>query len=34
MGITLLIIGKIIQASSYHLGQYIAGRVIAGLGNG
>ena len=34
VGITFLIIGEIIQASSYSFGQLIAGRVIAGFGNG
>ncbi|KAI9688212.1 MAG: hypothetical protein M1822_001718 [Bathelium mastoideum] len=34
LGISILIIGEIIQASSYSLGQLIAGRVIAGFGNG
>ena len=34
LGITILILGEIIQASSYSLGQLIAGRVIAGFGNG
>lgn len=29
-----MIIGKVIQASSFSLGQYIAGRVVAGFGNG
>lgn len=34
LGLALEIIGKIIQASTFDLGQYIAGRVIAGVGNG
>ncbi|KAK5121663.1 hypothetical protein LTR85_004835 [Meristemomyces frigidus] len=34
VGLTFLIIGEIIQASSYSFGQFIAGRVIAGFGNG
>ena len=34
LGLVLETIGKIIQASSFGLGQYIAGRVIAGVGNG
>lgn len=33
-GISILILGKIIQASSYSLGQFVAGRVLAGFGNG
>ncbi|KAF2722994.1 hypothetical protein K431DRAFT_244120 [Polychaeton citri CBS 116435] len=33
-GIVFLMIGEIIQASSYSFGQLIAGRVIAGFGNG
>ncbi|KAI9694374.1 MAG: hypothetical protein M1820_008974 [Bogoriella megaspora] len=34
LGISILIIGEIIQCSSYSIGQLIAGRVIAGFGNG
>lgn len=34
LGLSLEVIGKIIQTSSFSLGQYIAGRVIAGIGNG
>jgi len=34
IGIVTMAIGKIIQCSSYGIGQYIAGRVIAGIGNG
>ncbi|KAL9086829.1 MAG: hypothetical protein Q9165_006976 [Trypethelium subeluteriae] len=34
LGISILLLGEIIQASSYSLGQLIAGRVIAGFGNG
>jgi sugar porter (SP) family MFS transporter len=34
LGTTFLIIGEIIQASSFSYGQFIAGRVIAGFGNG
>ena len=34
IGLTFLIIGEIIQASSYSFNQFIAGRVIAGFGNG
>ncbi|KAI6824878.1 sugar porter family MFS transporter [Hortaea werneckii] len=33
-GLAVMNIGKIIQVCSFDLGQYIAGRVIAGLGNG
>jgi len=33
-GLCVMIIGKVIQASSFSLGQYIAGRVVAGFGNG
>ncbi|KAI7221062.1 sugar porter family MFS transporter [Hortaea werneckii] len=33
-GLIFLMIGEIIQASSFSLGQLIAGRVIAGFGNG
>lgn len=34
VGLTFFMIGEIIQASSYSFGQFIAGRVIAGFGNG
>lgn len=34
LGIILMSVGKIIQCSSYSYGQYIAGRFIAGFGNG
>lgn len=34
VGLTFLMFGEIIQASSYSFGQLIAGRVIAGFGNG
>lgn len=33
-GLILLLIGKIIQASSFSLPQYIVGRFVAGFGNG
>jgi MFS family permease len=33
-GLAIEIIGKIVQCTSFTLGQYIAGRVIAGVGNG
>lgn len=33
-GLAVEIVGKIIQCSSFSLGQYIAGRVISGVGNG
>lgn len=33
-GLAVEIIGKIVQCSSFTLGQYIAGRVISGVGNG
>ena len=34
LGIGIIVIGELVQASSYSLGQFIAGRVIAGFGNG
>ena len=34
VGLVLETVGKIIQVSSFSLGQYIAGRVVAGMGNG
>ncbi|KAF1972620.1 general substrate transporter, partial [Bimuria novae-zelandiae CBS 107.79] len=34
MGLTFWVIGEIIQSSSYSFGQFIAGRAIAGFGNG
>lgn len=34
VGCTILIIGAVIQTASYSIGQLIAGRIIAGLGNG
>ncbi|KAK5018839.1 sugar porter family MFS transporter [Cryomyces antarcticus] len=34
MGLAIMLIGEVIQASSYSLGQFIAGRFIAGFGNG
>lgn len=34
VGLGLEVVGKIIQTSSFSMGQYIAGRVIAGVGNG
>lgn len=34
LGLVLEAVGKIIQTSSFSLAQYIAGRVIAGVGNG
>lgn len=33
-GLVIMTLGKIIQTASFDLGQYIAGRVVAGLGNG
>lgn len=33
-GTWIIIIGAIIQTASYHLGQLIVGRVVAGIGNG
>lgn len=33
-GLVLMSIGKIIQVSSFSFGQYIAGRLFAGFGNG
>ena len=34
VGLSVEFIGKIIQCTSSTLGQYIAGRVVAGVGNG
>lgn len=34
LGLVLMAVGKIIQASSYSFGQLVAGRFIAGFGNG
>ncbi|KAJ4299118.1 hypothetical protein N0V90_004362 [Kalmusia sp. IMI 367209] len=34
IGLTFWVIGEIIQSSSYSFGQFIAGRAIAGFGNG
>ncbi|KAF9728745.1 hypothetical protein PMIN04_012569 [Paraphaeosphaeria minitans] len=34
VGLTFWVIGEIIQSSSYSFGQFIAGRAIAGFGNG
>lgn len=34
VGLAFLMIGEIVQATSFSLGQFIAGRVIAGFGNG
>ncbi|KAK5109648.1 hypothetical protein LTR62_006885 [Meristemomyces frigidus] len=34
LGTTFLLIGEIVQATSFSYGQFIAGRVIAGFGNG
>lgn len=34
LGCILMVIGGILQASSFSLGQFIAGRIISGLGNG
>ncbi|KAF2634376.1 hypothetical protein P280DRAFT_502504 [Massarina eburnea CBS 473.64] len=34
MGLTFWVIGEIVQCSSYSFGQFIAGRFIAGFGNG
>ncbi|KAL9083330.1 MAG: hypothetical protein Q9159_005837 [Coniocarpon cinnabarinum] len=34
LGMSFLIVGEVIQVASYSLGQLIAGRVIAGIGNG
>lgn len=34
VGTTIMSIGALLQASSYSLGQMMAGRVIAGIGNG
>ena len=33
-GLVLEIIGRIIQTSAYSPGQYVAGRFVAGIGNG
>jgi len=34
VGLSVEIIGKIVQCTAFTLGRYIAGRVIAGVGNG
>lgn len=34
VGLSIEIVGKLIQCTSFTLGQYIAGRVVAGVGNG
>jgi MFS family permease len=34
IGCVVLSIGAALQASSYSIGQMIAGRIVAGLGNG
>ena len=34
LGLTFLLLGEVIQAASYPFGQFLAGRVIAGFGNG
>lgn len=34
VGTTIMTIGAILQASSYSLGHMMAGRIIAGIGNG
>lgn len=34
LGLVLMTMGKIVQVSSFSLGQYIAGRFLAGFGNG
>jgi MFS family permease len=34
VGLSIEIVGKMIQCTSFTLGQYIAGRVVAGVGNG
>ncbi|QIX00627.1 hypothetical protein AMS68_006144 [Peltaster fructicola] len=34
IGLTFLVVGEIIQCSSYSFGQFIAGRCVAGFGNG
>jgi MFS family permease len=33
-GLLLLLVGEIIQCTAFHWGQFVAGRFIAGLGNG
>ncbi|KAM0720181.1 hypothetical protein Q7P37_004317 [Cladosporium fusiforme] len=33
-GLSIEIVGKIVQCSSFSLGQYIVGRVVSGIGNG
>ena len=33
-GLILETVGKIIQCSSFGIGQYVAGRMVAGIGNG
>lgn len=34
MGLSIMVVGAILQASSYSVAQLIVGRIIAGLGNG
>lgn len=34
VGLAVEIVGKLIQCTSFTLGQYIAGRVVSGVGNG
>jgi MFS family permease len=34
VGLVVMLIGKIVQVSTFSFGQYLAGRIIAGLGNG
>lgn len=34
LGLALETVGKLIQVSSFGLGQYVTGRVVAGMGNG
>ena len=33
-GLSIEIVGKLVQCTAFTLGQYVAGRVIAGVGNG
>lgn len=34
VGLTIEALGKIVQVSTFSIGQYMAGRIIAGVGNG
>jgi len=34
MGLVIMTIGKLVQVTSFGIGQYVAGRFLAGFGNG